>query len=36
MIKTLDVFGGVGSPRVAFRNLGIDVKAVRSYNAIVC
>ncbi len=44
MIKILELFGGVGSPRVALRNLGIpvkaidyveiDEKAVRSYNAI--
>lgn len=44
MIQTLELFGGVGSPRVAFRNIGvpvkaidyveIDEKAVRSYNSI--
>lgn len=44
MIKILELFGGVGSPRVALRNLGIpvkaidyveiDEKAVRSYNAM--
>jgi len=44
MIKILELFGGVGSPRVALRNIGIpvkaidyveiDEKAVRSYNAI--
>lgn len=44
MIQTLELFGGVGSPRVAFRNIGvpiksidyveIDEKAVRSYNAM--
>lgn len=44
MIQILELFGGVGSPRVALRNLGIDVKAidyveidekaVRSYNAM--
>lgn len=44
MIQTLELFGGVGSPRAAFRNIGvpikaidyveIDEKAVRSYNAI--
>lgn len=44
MIKILELFGGIGSPRVALRNLGIPVKAidyveidenaVRSYNAM--
>ncbi len=44
MIKILELFGGIGSPRVALRDLGIpvkaidyveiDEKAVRSYNAI--
>lgn len=44
MLKILELFGGIGSPRVALRNLGIpvksidyveiDKKAVRSYNAI--
>lgn len=44
MIKILELFGGIGSPRVALRNLGvptkaidyveIDEKAVRSYNAM--
>lgn len=44
MIQILELFGGVGSPRAALRNLGIDVKAidyveidekaVRSYNAM--
>ena len=44
MIKILELFGGVGSPRCALRNIGIpvkaidyveiDAKAVRSYNAI--
>lgn len=44
MIKILELFGGIGSPRIALRNLGIDVKAidyveidekaVRSYNAM--
>ncbi|MBE1302911.1 DNA cytosine methyltransferase [Clostridium botulinum] len=44
MIQILELFGGIGSPRIALRNLGIDVKAidyveidekaVRSYNAI--
>ena len=44
MIQTLELFGGVGSPRAAFRNIGIpvkaidyveiDEKAVRSYNSM--
>lgn len=44
IIKTLELFGGIGSPRCALRNLGIptkaidyveiDEKAVRSYNAM--
>lgn len=44
VIKILELFGGIGSPRVALRNLGmpvkaidyveIDEKAVRSYNAM--
>lgn len=44
MIKILELFGGIGSPRVALRNIGIpiksidyveiDEKAVRSYNAM--
>lgn len=44
MLKILELFGGIGSPRIALRNLGIDVKAidyveidekaVRSYNAM--
>lgn len=44
MIKILELFGGIGSPRVALRNLGvptkaidyveIDEKAVSSYNAM--
>lgn len=44
MLKILELFGGIGSPRVALRNLHIqvksvayveiDAKAVRSYNAI--
>ena len=44
MIKILVLFGGIGSPRCALRNLGvptkaidyveIDEKAVRSYNAM--
>ncbi len=43
-IKILELFGGIGSPRIALRNLGIDIKAidyveidakaVDSYNAI--
>ena len=27
MIQILELFGGIGSPRVALRNLGIPVKA---------
>lgn len=44
LLKILELFGGIGSPRVALRNLGIpvkaidyveiDEKAVRSYNAM--
>ena len=44
MVKILELFGGIGSPRIALRNLGIsakaidyveiDEKAVRSYNAM--
>lgn len=44
MIQILELFGGIGSPRVALKNLGIpaksidyveiDEKAVRSYNAM--
>jgi len=44
LIQILELFGGIGSPRIALRNLGIDVKAidyveidekaVRSYNAM--
>lgn len=44
VIQILELFGGIGSPRIALRNLGIDVKAidyveidekaVRSYNAM--
>lgn len=43
-IKILELFGGIGSPRIALRNIGIDVKAidyveidekaVKSYNAM--
>lgn len=42
-IQILELFGGIGSPRCALRNIGVDVKAidyveidekaVRSYNA---
>mgnify|MGYP000958995389 CR=1 FL=1 len=44
MIQILELFGGIGSPRIALRNLRVDVKsidyveidekAVRSYNAM--
>lgn len=44
MIQILELFGGIGSPRIALRNLGVQVKAidyveidenaVRSYNAM--
>jgi DNA (cytosine-5)-methyltransferase 1 len=44
MLQSLELFGGIGSPRVALRNIGvpvkaidyveIDEKAVRSYNAM--
>lgn len=44
IIQILELFGGIGSPRCALRNLGIpvksidyveiDEKAVRSYNAM--
>lgn len=44
MVQILELFGGIGSPRIALRNLGIptkaidyveiDEKAVRSYNAM--
>lgn len=44
MIKILELFGGIGSPRIALRNIGVpvksidyvevDEKAVRSYNAM--
>lgn len=44
MIQILELFGGIGSPRIALRNLGvpvkaidyveIDEKAVKSYNAM--
>lgn len=44
MLQILELFGGIGSPRIALRNIGvpvkaidyveIDEKAVRSYNAI--
>lgn len=46
MIQILELFGGIGSPRCALRNIGIpaksidyveiDEKAVRSYNAMFC
>lgn len=44
MVKILELFGGIGAPRVALRNIGvptkaidyveIDEKAVKSYNAM--
>ncbi|MFD1431198.1 DNA cytosine methyltransferase [Lacticaseibacillus yichunensis] len=44
ILKILELFGGIGSPRIALRNLGVPVKsidyveidaaAVRSYNAM--
>ena len=44
MIQILELFGGIGAPRCALRNLGvpvksidyveIDEKAVKSYNSI--
>ena len=44
MVRILELFGGIGSPRIALRNLGVSVKAidyveidenaVRSYNAM--
>ena len=44
MIKTLELFGGVGAPRKALENLGVDIKsidyveilpyAVQAYNCI--
>lgn len=44
MLKILELFGGIGSPRIALRNMGVPVKAidyveidaaaVRSYNAM--
>ena len=44
MVKILELFGGIGSPRIALRNIGvpvkaidyveIDEKAVKSYNAV--
>lgn len=27
-IKILELFGGIGSPRIALRNIGIPVKAI--------
>lgn len=45
-LQILELFGGIGSPRVALKNLGvpvksidyveIDEKAVKSYNAMQC
>ena len=44
MIQILELFGGIGAPRAALRNMGIPVKsidyveidesAVRAYNAM--
>lgn len=44
MLQILELFGGIGSPRIALRNIGVEVKsidyveidekAVRSYNAM--
>jgi len=31
MIQILELFGGIGSPRVALRNLGIPVKAIHRW-----
>ena len=28
MIKILELFGGIGSPRVALKNMGVPVKSV--------
>lgn len=28
MIKILELFGGVGAPRVALKNLGVPIKAM--------
>ncbi|AAK79194.1 DNA (cytosine-5)-methyltransferase 1 [Clostridium acetobutylicum] len=28
IIKTLELFGGIGAPRKAFKNIGIDIKAI--------
>lgn len=28
MVKILELFGGIGSPRVALRNLGVPTKAI--------
>lgn len=28
MIQTLELFGGIGAPRAALRNIGIPVKAI--------
>lgn len=27
-LQILELFGGIGSPRIALRNLGIDVKSI--------
>ena len=34
MIKILELFGGIGSPRCALRNIGIPVKAKQAGNSI--
>ena len=28
MLQILELFGGIGSPRVALRNLGIPIKSI--------
>ena len=28
MIKILELFGGIGSPRIALRNIGVPVKSI--------
>ena len=28
MIQILELFGGIGAPRIALRNLGVPVKAI--------
>ena len=36
MIKLLELFGGIGSPRIALRNLGIPVKCYdRVYHKVI-